>query len=282
VTEITADPKETGTVTSWEFNAAGPIEAKISLPAGNVNVAAAPTQTVTVTLLPQHGSGSTAAEKLIAETEVSFEDGTLTVNVPKRVHLRGDTSLDLTIALPEGSSVTVRTASADVCCTGELGALEGYTASGDVTADRITGHASLTTASGDVRLTEAAGDVSVGTASGDATIERVGGDLKAKTASGDLRVAEAGGSAEVKTASGDVQIGSIASGRADVTSVSGDVALAVPPGVGVYLDLSSISGHVRSELDAAADGGGNGDATLTLRCNSVSGDIVITRANPAR
>lgn len=269
-------------MTSWEFHATGPIEADISLPAGNVNVTAAQAQTVTISLLPQHGGGSTAAEKLIAGTEVSFEGGTLTVNVPKRVQLRGDTSLDLTITLPEGSSVAVRTASADVSCTGELGALEGYTASGDVTADRIAGHASLTTASGDVRLTDATGDVSVSTASGDTTIERIGGDLRAKTASGDLRIAEAGGSAEVKTASGDVQIGSIASGRADVTSVSGDVALAVPPGVGVYLDLSSISGHVRSELDAAADGGGNGEPSLTLRCKSVSGDIVVTRANPAR
>lgn len=268
-------------MTSWEFNATGPIEAEISLPAGNVNLAAAQTQTVTVSLLPEKGSGG-RAEKLIADTEVSFEGGTLTVKVPKRAQLRGDASLDLTVELPGGSSVAARTASADVTCTGELGALEGYTASGDVTADRIAGHASLATASGDVRLTDAAGDVSVDTASGDATIQRVGGDLTAKTASGDLRIAQAGGSAEIRTASGDVRIDSIAAGHADVTSVSGDVAVAVPPGIGIYLDLSSISGHVRSELDPDSGGGTNGDTSLTLRCNSISGDIRITRASTAR
>ena len=265
-------------MTSWEFSATGPIEADISLPAGKVSLTAAQAETVTVSLLPQHGPGSKAAEKIIADTEVSFEGGTLTVHVPKRVQLRGDAALDLTIELPAGSSVAARTASADLKCTGELGALDAHTASGDVTADRISGNVSLATASGDVRLQDAAGDVTVNTASGDATIARVGGDFTAKTASGDLRIGQAGRSAEVRTASGDVRIDSIAAGRADVTSVSGDVAIAVPPGIGVFLDLASISGRVRSELDPDAHGG-DGDASLTVRCNSVSGDIKIARAS---
>lgn len=266
---------------SWEFSATGPIEAHISLPAGMVSLTAAQTQDVSVSLLP-HGGGGKAAERLIADAEVSFEDGRLSVRVAKGTHLRGHTPLELTISLPEGSSVMPQTASADVSCSGELGALDGHTASGDVTADRVTGAVSLATASGDVRLTDVAGDVSVSTASGDTTIMRIVGGLIAKTASGDLRIGQAGRSAEVKTASGDVRIDSIAAGRADVTTVSGDVALAVPPGTGVYLDLSSISGHVRSELDPDSGDGGTGDADLTLRCNSVSGDIRITRANPAR
>ena len=269
-------------MTSWEFSATGPIEAQIGLPAGNVNLTATQTQTVTVSLRAEHGSGSGAGERLIADTEVSFTEGRLTVEVPKRAQLRGDTSLDLTIELPAGSAVAARTASADLSCSGELGALEGTTASGDVTAERVTGPASFATASGDVRLTEAGGDVSASTASGDITIEQVGGDLTVKTASGDLKVGQAGRSAEVKTASGDVRIQSIAAGRADVTSVSGDVALGVQPGTGVYLDLSSVSGHVRSELDPDSGDGSGGGADLTLRCNSVSGDIRITRANPAR
>ena len=268
-------------MTTWEFSTSGPIEAQLSVPAGTVMVTATPKQAVTVSLLP-HREGDDRAERLIAESEVSFEGGTLTVEVPKRAHVRGGTPLDLTVALPEGSSVTASTASADVSCTGELGALEGATASGDIRAERLTGQVSLATASGDVRLGDAAADVRVNTASGDVSIERVGGDLAAKTASGDLRVGEAGGSAEVKTASGGVRIRSIAAGRADVTSVSGDVTLAVPPGTAVYLDLSSLSGRVRSELDSGADpGDGGGDPDLILRCNTVSGDIQVTRAAPA-
>jgi DUF4097 and DUF4098 domain-containing protein YvlB len=264
-------------MTSWEFSATGPITADISLSAGNVALTAAQAETVRVSLLPQHGRGG-RAEKLIADTEVSFEGGTLTVHVPRRVQLRGDAELDLMIELPAGSSVTARTASADLKATGELGALDGHTASGDLTADRVLDDASLVTASGDVRLQDVGGDVSFNTASGDALIARVGGDFTAKTASGDVRIGQAGRSAEVRTASGDVRIDAIAAGRVDVTSVSGDVAIAVPPGTGVFLDLASISGRVRSDLDPDARGGDDGAASLTVRCNSVSGDIKIARA----
>lgn len=267
-------------MTSWEFNATGPIEADIQLAAGTVNVRAMPAGTVTVSLHPAHGAGG-KAEKLIADTEVTFQDGTLTVHVPKRVQLRGNTSLDLTVELPEGSSVTVSTASADVSCTGELGSLDGRTASGDVTADRIADRAELSTSSGALRLRDASGEVRLQSASGDAIIQRADGEITAKTASGDLVIGQAGASVQAKTASGDVQIDSMIAGQADVTTVSGDVCVGVVPGIGVYLDLSSVSGHVRSELDSDAEGGSDGDTSLTLRCNSVSGDVTITRANPA-
>lgn len=267
-------------MTSWEFNAAGPIKADIKLPAGDVKVAAGPTEIVTVTLLPAHGSGG-KAEKLIADTEVSFEDETLTVHVPKRVQLRGDTSLHLTVELPEGSSVAVDTASADVSCTGDLGSLNAHTASGDVTAGRIPGDVGLSTASGDVRLQEVNGDIRLQSASGDAVIQRADGEISVNTASGDLVIGQAGKLVQAKTASGDIQIDRIATGRADVATVSGDVYLGVAPGIGIYLDLSSVSGRVRSELDSDEEGGRDGDPSLTLRCSSVSGDIRITRANPA-
>lgn len=266
---------------SWEFIADGPIEAEIRLPAGRVKVTATPAQTVTVSLRPEPAAGSRAAEKLIADTEVSFDGGTLTVKVPHRVHVRGDAPLDLAVELPEGSSVAVNTASADVSCTGELGSLQGHTASGDVTADRV-GHAGFTTASGDVRLREVTGDTLLQTASGDAVIQRAGGDITAKTASGDLIIGRAAHSVRAQAASGDVVIDSIAAGTADVTSVSGDVSVGVAPGIGIYLDLSSLSGRVQSELDADEQGGSRGEPGLTLRCNSVSGDIKITRADPDR
>lgn len=262
-------------MTSWEFNATGPIEAEISLAAGSVQLSARQTQTVTVSLLAHRGGGAGDADKLIADTEVSFADGTLTVEVPKRLRLRGDTALDLRIELPEGSAVSVSTASADVSCDGELGSLDGHTASGEITVDRVSGKASLVTASGDVLVTAVAADVSVMTSSGDVSVQQAGGDFSAQTASGDVRLGQAGQSAEVKTASGDVRIDAIAAGRANLTSVSGDIAVAVRPGTGVYLDLSSLSGHVGSDLDSESGGGAT---ELSLRCNTVSGDISVTRA----
>lgn len=257
---------------SWEFPTEGPVQAEISLPAGSVHVTATETATVTVSLEP----ASRAGERLLADTEVSFDGGKLRVITPRRASVFGNASMSLAVTLPPGSSVAAETASADVTCAGELGGLGGKTASGDVNAGLITGDVDFSTASGDVRLEEARGDVRVSTASGDLTIGRADGEIIAKTASGDVQITEAGQSATAKTASGDVRIGRISTGLADATTVSGDIVIAVAPGVGVYLDVSTLSGDANSELDSS--GGAEGDAGLTISCRSVSGDVRITRA----
>jgi DUF4097 and DUF4098 domain-containing protein YvlB len=259
---------------SWEFAATGPVQAEIKLPAGSVNVAATKTSTVTVTLVP----ASPAGQRLIEETEVSFEGGSLAVRVPEKVRVRGNAALDLRIELPEGSQVTADTASADLLCSGELGGLSADTASGDVNVGRVRGDAALSTASGDIRLADTTGDVRVETASGDVVIERADGDTIAKTASGGVTVGEAGHSVTVRTASGDVRVDSIITGLADISSMSGDITLSVLPGTTVYLDISTLSGHVSSELDSSA--GAEEEPDLTLSCQTLSGDVRIIRASP--
>lgn len=257
---------------SWEFPAEGPVQAEISLPAGSVHVTATQTGTVTVSLEPVSRGG----ERLLADTEVSFDGGKLRVITPRRMSVFGNASMNLAVTLPPGSSVTAETASANVTCQGDLGGLGGKTASGDVAAERISGDIDFSTASGDVRLVEASGDVRVSTASGDLTVGRADGEIIAKSASGDVRITEAGQSATVKTASGDVRIERISGGLADTTTVSGDIVIAVAPDTGVYLDISTLSGDADSELDST--GGAEGDASLTISCRSVSGDVRITRA----
>lgn len=261
-------------MTNWEFTAAGPIQADLRLPAGSVNVTATDTDKVSVSLTASSGAG----ERLLGDTEVSFEGETLRVLTPKRTSIRGNASLDLTVELPEGSSVRVQGASADLDFTGAIGRLNAHTASGDVRAERINGDVELTTASGDVRLEDATGDVRATTASGDITVNSAGGDIIAKTASGDVWVGRAGQSVTAKTASGDVRIDSIASGLADANTVSGDVTVAVVPGIGLYLDISTLTGDVSSDLDSDNSVAVEGEATLTVSCRTVSGDVRLTRA----
>jgi hypothetical protein len=256
---------------SWEFTATGPVQAEIKLPAGSVNVAATKTSTITVTLL----SASAAGERLIEETEVSFEAGSLAVRVPEKVRVRGNPALDLRVGLPEGSRVTADTASADLLCSGELGGLRVKTASGDVNAGRVRGDVALSTASGDVRLADATGDVRVESASGDVVIERADGEIIVKTASGGVIVGEAGHSVTAGTANGDVRVDSIMTGLVDISSMSGDITLAVVPGATVYLDISTLSGRVSSELDSGA--GAVDEPELTLCCQTLSGDVRIIR-----
>ena len=50
----------------------------------------------------------------------------------------------------------------------------------------------------------------------------------------------------------------------------------VTPGLGVYLDLSSMSGRVGSELDEQ-EGDGT-DTALEIKCRTISGDIRVSKA----
>jgi hypothetical protein len=240
----------------WEFPTDGPIELEIRLPAGSVTIAAEPTQIATVTAAPKRPGGSRDSET-VEGVRVDFEKGRLSVVVPERLRLRGGGALDLEVRVPTGSACALVTASADGRCTGELASLTSRSASGDLSVDVISGPAVVRTASGDVRVRETAGLLRVHSASGDVAADRVGGD------------------ADVQTASGDVRIGAIGAGRGEITTVSGDIWVGVPAGIGVYLDLSAISGDVRSELEPS---GADGDADLTLVCRSVTGDVLVTRA----
>jgi hypothetical protein len=260
-------------MTNWEYPAPDPIILEAKLPAGNITVSAEPIATAVVSLTPARSDKR--GEELIAATTVEFSAGTLTVSVPDRVRLLGSTPLNLAVRLPHGSSCKLKTASADIRCSGELGSLDASTASGDVTVEQVTGPAGIHTASGDVRLDDATAEVQVSTASGDAQIVRAGGDVTVTSASGDVAIGRAEGSANVRSSSGDVRIDCITAGRGEVTTVSGDIGIAVPAGIGVYLDLSAMSGDVRSDLEPA---GSDGDAGLSLHCRSISGDVRVVRA----
>ena len=235
-------------MTSWEFPAHDPVDLQVRIHAGNVRVLAAPTQTATVTL-----DGN---ERLLAATRVEFDHGALSVVGQDRLGLGGNGSLSVTVEVPEGSSCLVHTASADVGCTGELSALDVHTASGDITAERV---------SGPVRVVTASGDVLVGAAA----------EARVETASGDVRIEQADGPVTVRTASGDVWIAQTSGRRTEVKSSSGDISVAVARGIGVYLDLSSLSGTVSSELEPAEDIGG---ADMTVQCRTISGDVQVLRA----
>ena len=242
----------------WDFPGSDPIDVSVDLASGRVTVDAGPVSATTVDVAPSRFSRN--AEKLIDEFRVAFDHGRLEVAGPRRTGLfRGHAAFDVTITLPEGSHCRARTASADITAARVTGHLQAETSSGDVRLDE-TGTAEIRTASGDVRLTWARDDVSVRTASGDVTVANAAGDVAATTASGDFRLA------------------SVARGSTEVSTASGDVIIGVNPGVGVYLDLSSATGSVTSQLDET---GPSDDIALGVRCRTASGDIRIIRAAAA-
>jgi hypothetical protein len=265
-------------MTRWDFPSTDPIDIAIDTwTSGSIVLAGEPTENVVVEVVPSPRSSDA---DVLDQVQVDFEDGQLYVRGPRYGSFRRRSGLDLTIKAPVGSSCAAKTASADVSCVGEVSSLTINTASGDLTASSVTGDVNARTASGDVLLEQVGGDLIVHTASGDVRASQIDGAVRVTSASGDIALGHCARSVTTRTASGDVEIGAVASGAVELNSTSGDVEVGVVPGIGVYLELSSLTGTVRSDLDevASAEATGPGGPTVEIRARTMSGDIHVSRA----
>jgi len=151
----------------------------------------------------------------------------------------GKESVDVQIAVPAGSRLTVEAGAAAVRSTGRLGECHvniGYgeirldaagpvqlrTGARDVTVDRVAGQAEVTTGAGDIRL-GAAGPVHLRTGAGDVTVDRVAGQAEVSTGAGSVRIGAIEGSAAIK-GSTDTWIGEV-SGDLEVRATYGGISV---------------------------------------------------------
>jgi hypothetical protein len=263
-------------MTKWDFPCSDPVDISIDgWASGSIAVSGEPTDTVIVEIEPSHrGRGG----DLLDDVQVAFEDGQLYIRGPRGLSFRPRTGLDLTIKTPAGSSCAAKTASADLSCVGVVSALSLNTASGDLTAASVTGDVTVRSASGDVLLDKVGGDFTMHTASGDMQVKQVGGAVRISSASGDVAIGSSGGSVTARTASGDIRLDAVGSGLVELSSATGDIRVGVMPGLGVYLELSSVSGGVHSELDEVDSPGADADAAVEIKARTMSGGIRIAKA----
>ncbi|MGE5690475.1 MAG: DUF4097 family beta strand repeat-containing protein [Pseudomonadota bacterium] len=246
----------------------------LKIPAGTVELEAVETIETEVEVEALNAPARERLDKLV----VSLEGDHLRVEAPEK-----NTWVDRTpeyavrVRCPLGSKVKLRSASTDLAARGRLGSLEVKTASGDVAAEDVDGPVRVDSASGDVRVRSAGADVELRTASGDLEVARAHGRVKAQSVSGDVEVGEAAAAVEVQTVSGDLRVERVDLGPLSVNAVSGDVDVAIAPGAAVWLDLRSLSGEMRSELDAG-EAPGDGEHVVEVRGKTVSGDVRIRRA----
>ncbi len=118
------------------------------------------------------------------------------------------------------------------------------------------------------------------TASGDVALGQLAGNAGVNTMSGDVRVRETTTALTVNTMSGDVRVQRATGGTIQLRSMSGDLEAAIARGATLYVDATSASGDVRSELPVTGSAPDGGHADVELRATSLSGDIVVTRAEP--
>ncbi|HYK66337.1 MAG TPA: DUF4097 family beta strand repeat-containing protein [Streptosporangiaceae bacterium] len=267
-------------MTKWDFPCSDPVDISIDgWASGSIVVSGEPTDTVIVEIEPSRRG---RAPDLLDDVQVAFEDGQLYIRGPRGISFRPRTGLDLTIKAPAGSSCAAKTASANLSCVGVVSALSMNSASGDVTAATVTGDVTVRSASGDVLLDKVGGEFTMHTASGHTQVRQVSGPVRINSASGDVQIGHCGGPVTVRTASGDVRLDGVGSGTVELSCATGDIRVAVVPGIGVYLDLSSVSGSVRSELDEVDGPDGGADTAVEIRARTMSGDIRITKARTGR
>lgn len=257
------------------FTASAPVSAAVLTKSGDVTVRTEPGAGVEVTL----SARGAEAEMLLESAEVDFNEGTgelvvRTVRDPfdanlglKSLFKRGSwtlqSDLDVSIRLPAGSSLEVKTASGDTQCRGGLDAV------------------ALSSASGDIRLSDPVTSLDVKTASGDVVVERVRDSLECRSASGDVRCNAVATHTQVHTASGDVTLTADGPSEVTVRAVSGDVRVSVASGLVVDVNANTVSGDMGSSipLDGSGVSDASDDATVAITVSTVSGDLRITKAS---
>lgn len=277
------------------FRFSTPVAPRLSIevPAGDVTVDTASVDDTTVELLALDDSEVT--RDAIAATLVEQRGDIVAVHVPERFGRLGRSPrIAVRVVAPDEPGLVVRTGSAGVTATGRFGTTRVDSGSGRIDIAVVVDSARVNTGSGDVRVERVEGDASVRTGSGDVSIGTVGGKASftsgsgslelgsggravvAKSASGDVTIGTAPADVRLTTASGDISIATVDEGDVRAKAASGDIRAAVRRGTAAWLDVHTVTGRVRSGLEA----GGEPEADqrrVRLQLTTVSGDIDLER-----
>lgn len=174
----------------------------------------------------------------------------------------------LSISIPEDAETSVSTVSASGLLAGMRSGAKANTVSGSITLDDIVGEVSINTVSGEVECGNVRGALRVHSVSGAVTAQQSEvPEVSINTVSGDVALDLVNGAASIKS-----------------TSVSGDVTVRAPhAGYDVTANTASgqvvIDGHtVHKQSWSSGTRLTDGDGSLRLKANAVSGNVVVLRA----
>ena len=214
-------------------------------------------------------------DRFVDQVQIRHDRDWLRISFPQQF-LRF-TNARLRLGVPDGLTYVIKTGSAGISISADIGPskivsgsgditignavdLECSTGSGDISVARVGGRAArLNSGSGDVSVGEAHCPVTAKSGSGDVVVQSLeGGNLQANSGSGDIGITSTSGSVELRSASGSLTVG-------------------VADNLPTWLDLNSVSGDVRIALESTAPPE-PGERYISVRARTASGDIGIYRA----
>jgi hypothetical protein len=278
------------------FETTTPPRLRINIPSGRITVTADETTVTRIELTASRGDG--AARDWIAAAEIVQVGDEISVRGPKMGFslFSMGWQVEAVVHAPSGSHATLGIGAGRIETVGRMGEVsvntgaggvhiaecasaDAHTGAGSIEIKSVSGSMEAKTGAGKVRVGEVAGDARITTAAGGVRIERCGGAAKLKTAHGDIEVGDAGDAVDAFTASGSIWVRRADHGRVQARSVSGGVSAGVAAGVAAMLDLSTVSGRVRSDLEASGAPAA-GEAHVELILSTVSGNVSVARAEP--
>ncbi|HKA03833.1 MAG TPA: DUF4097 family beta strand repeat-containing protein [Acidimicrobiales bacterium] len=280
------------------FETNQPVALSIEMSQGEVHVIASDRTDAVVAVNPQDRDRPEDVEAA-ARTAVDLANGTLSVRTPKprafavRGWKRGG-AVEVTVELPEGSSLRADAGFADFRSDGRLDEVDVKTGAGDVRLDRTAavrvrsgaGQVAVEAASGRADIVTA-GDLTIGAVTGDAEVKnlngrtwlgRAGGTVRVKSANGDVTIEDAGGDVTVNTANGNIRLGQVARGSVTIETAAGGLEIGVKEGTAAWIDAVTKFGRVHNGLTAAGDPGPSAD-TVEVRARTQFGDVLIARSS---
>jgi hypothetical protein len=273
------------------FKTPAPVRLRVENPKGRIQVTAGAVGETRIELI----ATDAAARAYIEDAEVVQNGDEIAVRIPRM----GATlfgfwrSVEVLVRLPADSSAVLSTGSGLVETSGRLadvrvksgsgavrlgacGDVHARTGSGEIVIESARGSVDAETGSGRVVVGEVEEDVRIVTASGHAELRRANGSARLKTASGSIDVGEAGNVVEAFAVSGHVRIDKADHGTVRAKAVSGRISVGVAGGTAALLDISTVSGHVHSDLDGAGPPG-EGERHVELTLRTVSGSVSVAR-----
>ena len=179
---------------------------------------------------------------------------------------------EISVAVPHDVALTLGVVSANALVSGIRSDVKLNTVSGDVIADGLEGSITVNAVSGDVQIRDLTGSLGANSVSGDVAVTGTIRRATVDTVSGGMLV----------DAGGPVQ-------QVSLNTVSGNGTVRLDEGVPANYVVRSVSGRVQID-GIVRSGQGSGPTTsftgsvgelsgsfADVRCNSVSGDVVVVR-----